>query len=107
MIFPHSCACLLSFGRFASAFLSTAIFLVETGFADITRIAIQQGISMLEGPKSGMMGPRLFSILVRHTSNNDGVLVLDDERGGGVEQIKGVSELAVFCAALLLMLNAG
>ena len=53
------------------------------------------------------MSPRTLAVFVRHTGDTDGVLVLRNERGGGVEQVERVSELDVFRAVLFADVKRG
>ena len=53
---------------------------------------------MLGGPEGGVASPGPFTAFIRDVSNANGILV---DRGGGMEQVEGVSELDTFRAVFL------
>jgi len=62
---------------------------------DIGRIGVGEGIDGSKSPEGRVSSPGSLSVLVRHSSDSDRVLVNADERGGGVEQVERVPELDV------------
>ena len=69
--------------------------------SNIRRVGVRERVNVTQSPERGITSPRTLSVLVRHTGDTNRLLVVRDERGGGVQEVERVAKLDVLGAHVL------